>query len=236
MFLELVNLQDIYFLDKEAYIVADVFETFVPIDWEKLSVPEAFGKEMNRICKAILDNNNAVYNVEHDILSDLSVSLAAYVSDIDTNRHIPHIQKGTFTPKIDWGGGNKYSSTGEGTYIRIGPLQFSRFHVTVNDGDIPSISGFSGVVKLMGLPTSSNVIPGQIATHLNGVAFMTTDLTAVTGYAYHILQNPGTSYAYLVARPADEYTSMMGYVRPIDTATDPLGNITSVIGYTITYN
>lgn len=215
-------------------IASNVFDVFTPIDWTKFSVPPQFASEMNRICKAILDNSDTDYQLRYARLKDLSVNLTSQVKSLDSEAAIPYIQKGTFTPIIDWGSDN-HRSTGEGTYIKIGPVQLSKFHIIVNEGELPTTSGESGIIRLFGLPVSANIVSGTAATQLTGTAFMTDNLLSTSGYAYHILQCEGASYAFLLACPGFNEVVVTGQVRPVTGVLDPLGSITSITGYTITY-
>lgn len=213
--------------------MADVFETFVPIDWEKLSVPELFGKEMNRICQAIVDNGGNIDDLINTILGGMSVSKIATMSTLETTQRIPFIQKGTFTPYVYWANsGSTYRSSGAGQYVKIGPLQISFFQISASSSQI---TGAANTIRMSGFPYSATLSNGSSMQYIGGKVFLATIASSIgtTGYAYDLLQYSGNSYAYLVAPPADIASQQIGYVRAATTASDTLTGITKVSGYTI---
>lgn len=213
--------------------MADVFETFVPIDWEKLSVPESFGKEMNRICQAIVDNGGNIYNLINTILGGMSVSKIDTMFALETVQRIPFIQKGTFTPYVYWDNeGSTHRSSGVGQYVKIGPLQISFFQIIATSDQI---TGAANTVRMSGFPYSSTLSNGSAMQYIGGKVFLATSASSIgtIGYAYDLLQYSGNSYAYLVAPSPDIASLPIGYVRAATTASDTLTGITTVSGYTI---
>lgn len=213
--------------------MADVFETFVPIDWEKLSLPEAFGKEMNRICQAIVDNGGSIDDVINTVLKGLSLSTNATMATLETAQRIPFIQKGTFTPYVYWANsGSTYRSSGVGQYVKIGPLQISFFQITATSAQI---TGAANTVRMSGFPYSATLSGGTAMQYIGGKVFLATTASSsgTTGYAYDLLQYSGNSYAYLAAPDPGIAEQTIGYVRAATTASDTLTGITKVSGYTI---
>lgn len=213
--------------------MADVFETFVPIDWEKLSVPESFGKEMNRICEAIVDNGGNIYNLINTILGGMSVSKIDTMFALETVQRIPLIQKGTFTPYVYWDNeGSTHRSSGVGQYVKIGPLQISFFQITVTSDQI---TGAANTIRMSGFPYSSTLSNGSAMQYIGGKVFLATSASSIgtAGYAYDLLQYSGNSYAYLVAPPPHIESLPIGYVRAVTTGYDTPTGISTVSGYTI---
>lgn len=209
--------------------MSDIFETFTPIDWEKFSVPESFGKEMNRICQAIVDNSDLIYNA----LGGLNISTQTKMATLETSQRIPFIKKGTFTPHIYWNRwGPTYRSSGVGQYVQIGPLQIAFFQITSKPDQIIDAAD---TIRMSGFPYNSTLSDSSDMQYIGGKVFLATEASnsGTTGYAYDILQYSGYSFAYLVAPPSDIASKQIGYVRAASTASDTFTNITKVSGYVV---
>lgn len=214
--------------------MADIFETFAPIDWEKLSVPESFGKEMNRICQAIVDADGNIYDIVNTMLQNMSVSREANMSKLGAAHRIPFIYKGTFRPYIYWNNsGSQYRSSGVGQYVCIGPLQISFFQITVTSAEV---EGAANTIRMSGFPYSATLSDGSAMKYIGGKVFMAYDDAADTnsgGLAYDILQYSGNSYAYLVSPPKDIASYTDGFVRAANTGFSDYSSCSTVSGYTI---
>lgn len=210
----------------------DVFETFIPIDWEKFSAPESFGKQMNYICQAIIDNRENIDHIIYSMLNGLKVSAATQMIGLEATKSIPFIQKGTFTPYIYWNNTDEtHRSSGTGVYVQIGPLQVGFFQITVNSNET---NGANNIIRMSGLPYCSSLISAM--RYIGGKVFLDTPQTSIQseGYAYDLLQTSGQSYAYLVAPPPNISSYNTGYVHVASTASDMLlENTTKVSGYII---